>query len=131
MATRDQCVSLHPHFAVPGNNLDAFKLLCEKFVAQTSTEPKCLCYGFSFNGGEVHCREGYEDADGLLAHLDNVKLLLDEALTLAQVIRLEVHGTEDELAKLREPLAAFNPAFFVLKYGIRRESPTTAATVRA
>jgi len=55
------------------------------------------------------------------AHLDNVKSLLDEALTLAKVIRLEVHGNEDELAKLREPLAAFNPAFFVLKYGIRRE----------
>ena len=131
MPTNDRCVSLHPYFAVPENNLDAFKLLCEKFVAQTSTEPRCLYYGFSFNGGEVHCREGYEDADGLLAHLNNVKSLLDEALTLAQVIRLEVHGPEDELAKLREPLAAFNPAFFVLKYGIRRESPATAANVRA
>jgi quinol monooxygenase YgiN len=129
MPTIDRCVSLHPYFAVPENNLDAFKLLCEKFVAQTSTEPRCLYYGFSFNGGEVHCREGYEDADGLLAHLDNVKSLLDEALTLAQVIRLEVHGPEDELAKLREPLAAFNPAFFVLKYGIRRESPATVANV--
>ena len=129
--TRDGCVSLHPYFAVPENNLHAFKVLCEKFVAQTSTEPKCLYYGFSFNGGEVHCREGYEDADGLLAHLANVKPLLDEALTLAQVIRLEVHGTEDELAKLREPLAGLNPAFFVLRYGIRRESPATGANVGA
>jgi len=128
MPTKDECVSLHPYFAVPENNLDAFKQLCEKFVAQTSTEPKCLYYGFSFNGGEVHCREGYEDADGLLAHLDNVKSLLDEALTLAKVIRLEVHGTEDELAKLRKPLAALDPAFFVLKYGIRRESATTVVT---
>jgi len=38
---------------------------------------------------------------------------------------MEVHGTEDELAKLREPLAVLDPAFFVLKYGIRRESATT------
>jgi quinol monooxygenase YgiN len=127
MPTKDVCVSLHPYFAVPEHNLDAFNQLCEKFVAQSSSEPKCLYYGFSFNGGEVHCREGYEDAGGLLAHLDNVKSLLDEALTLAKVTRLEVHGPANELAKLREPLAALNPAFFVLKYGIRRESPATVA----
>jgi quinol monooxygenase YgiN len=120
MPTIDECVSLHPYFAVPQNNLDEFNQLCEKFVEKSSTEPKCLYYGFSFNGGEVHCREGYEDAEGLLAHVDNVKSLLDQALTLAKVTRVEVHGPEDQLEKLREPLAAFNPAFFVLKYGIRR-----------
>lgn len=34
--------------------------------------------------------------------------------------RLEVHGPEQELAKLREPLAELNPVFFVLEYGFRR-----------
>jgi hypothetical protein len=122
MLTTDRCVSLHPYFTVPEANVDAFTQLCEKFVAQTGAESKCLYYGFSFNGCEVHCREGYEDAEGLLTHLDNVKTLLDQALTLAQVSRLEAHGPEEELAKLREPLAAFNPTYFVLKYGVRRES---------
>lgn len=41
------------------------------------------------------------DAEGLLTHL-------------------EVHGPDEELAKLRAPLAELNPQFFVLEYGFRR-----------
>ena len=85
-----------------------------------SEETKCLYYGFSFNGDEVHCREGYEDADGLLAHLENVGTLIGEALEISDIIRMEVHGPEQELAKLREPLAELNPKFFALEYGFRR-----------
>jgi hypothetical protein len=73
--------------------------MCEQFVEITSTEPKCLFYGFSFDGDTVHCREGYQDAEGALAHLENV---------------------EEELAKLREPLAEMTPQFFTLEYGFRR-----------
>jgi|SRR5215831_4411731 hypothetical protein len=120
MPTQDRCVSLHPYFAVPEQNLAAFKQLCEQFVSTTAGETKCLYYGFSFNGTEVHCREGYEDAEGLLKHIENVQTLLQQALGLASVSRLEVHGPLDELAKLRGPLAALNPAFFTLEYGIRR-----------
>jgi len=63
--------------------------------------------------------EGYGDP-GLLAHLDNVGDLLQEALKIADLTRLEVHGPEPELAKLREPLAALKPQFFTLEYGFRR-----------
>ena len=77
-------------------------------------------YGFSFNGDQVHCREGYEGAEGLLAHLVNIGSLLQEALKIAEVVRLEVHGREEELAKLREPLSDFRPTYFTLEYGIRR-----------
>ena len=52
--------------------LDEFKALCDQFVAKTKMETKCLNYGFSFCEDIVHCREGYEDAEGLLAHLENV-----------------------------------------------------------
>jgi hypothetical protein len=35
--------------------------------------------------------------------------------------RLEIHGPEEELAMLREPLKALNPQFFVLREdGFRR-----------
>ena len=64
--------------------------------------------------------EGYVDAEGALAHLDNVGTLLGEALKIADITRLEVHGPEQELAKLREPLANFKPRFFTLEYGFRR-----------
>jgi len=56
-------------FKVSKQNLPAFEKLCAQFVAKTQSELKCLFYGFSFCGDLVHCREGYSDADGLLAQL--------------------------------------------------------------
>jgi quinol monooxygenase YgiN len=120
MATQDKCCTIVPYFKVPSGNLGAFKALCEQFVAKTSDEAKCLYYGFSFFEDLAHCREGYKDAEGLLAHLDNVGQLLQEALKIAEIARLEVHGPAEELAKLREPLAALKPQFFTLEYGFRR-----------
>jgi hypothetical protein len=83
------------------------------FVEKTKTEEKNLFYGFTINGDEIFCREGYTDADGILAHLDNVGALLAEALKIADLIRLELHGPAKELDKLREPLAHLNPAWFI------------------
>jgi quinol monooxygenase YgiN len=120
MATQDTCCTIVPYFKVAAGKLPAFQRICEQFVAKTSQEPKCLYYGFSFNGDAVHCREGYQDADGLLAHLKNVGPLLEESLKIAEVTQLEVHGPKGELEKLREPLAKLKPQFFVLEYGFRR-----------
>ncbi len=120
MATQDKCCSIVPYFKVHPANLDAFKQLCERFVAKSAGEPKCLYYGFSFAGDEAHCREGYADAEAALAHLENVGALLEEALTLADLVRLEIHGPEAELAKLRAPLATLKPQFFILECGFRR-----------
>jgi hypothetical protein len=91
------------------------------FVARTQSEPACVHYAFSFNGDVAHCREGYDNAAGVLAHLDNVGALLGEALKISEIIRLEVHGPAAEIDKLREPMANLKPEFFVLEPGgIRR-----------
>ena len=120
MSVSDKCCSLAPYFKVSSSKLEAFKKLCDQFAAKTNKETKCFYYGFSFDGDQAHCREGYEDAEGLLAHLENVGPLLEEALKIAKITRLEVHGPENELAKLREPLAKLKPQFFTLEYGFRR-----------
>jgi hypothetical protein len=120
MTTQDSCCTIAPYFKIPTRSIDAFKGLCEEFVKKTDNEKNCLYYGFSFDGDQAHCREGYKDAEGLLAHLDNVGTLLGEALKIAELTRLEVHGPENELAKLRGPLADLKPQFFVLEYGFRR-----------
>ena len=120
MATQDKCCSIVPYFKVVSGKLEAFKALSEKFVEKTNDEPNCLYYGFSFDGDQAHCREGYEDAEGVLTHLENVGSLLEEALKIADLTRLEIHGPEDELARLRKPLADLKPQFFVLEYGFRR-----------
>jgi hypothetical protein len=68
----------------------------------------------------AHCREGYEDAEGTLAHLENIGPLLEEILKISELTRLEIHGPEEELAKLRGPMADLKPQAFVLEYGFRR-----------
>ena len=120
MPTEDKCCSIVPYFDVPNENLDAFKGICERMVSQSKTEPKCLYYGFSFHENEAHCREAYADAEGVLAHLSNVEALLGELLKAGEMKRMEIHGPEEDLAKLRAPLSKLNPVFFVLEYGFRR-----------
>ena len=120
MATQDTCCTIVPYFKVKGGELEAFKALCEQCVEKTTQEPKCLYYGFSFDGDVAHCREGYEDAEGALAHLENVNLLLQELLKISDLTRFEIHGPEEQLAKMRGPVAELKPQFFTLEYGFRR-----------
>ena len=119
MATNDTCCTILPYFQIHEGKETAFRELCERFVERTKAESDCLYYGFSFDGNKAHCREGYHNADGLLAHLANVGPLIEEALTISDIIRLEVHGTENELQKLYGPLADFSPEFWTLEFGIR------------
>lgn len=120
MATRDKCCSIAPYLKVHNGKLEQFRSLCEQCVEKTNKESGCLYYGFSFDGDQVHCREGYRDAESVLAHVENIRPLLVEILKIADFTRLEVHGPATELAKLQAPLAEFKPQFFKLEYGFRR-----------
>jgi len=81
---------------------------------KTRNETGNLFYEFTINVDEVFCREGYVNAEALLAHLENVGATLTQALTMADLVRIEVHGPAAELAKLKEPLAHLKPAWFEL-----------------
>jgi quinol monooxygenase YgiN len=120
MKSPDTCCTLVPYFKVADGQLAAFKAIGEQFVAKTRNEAGCVHYAFSFAGQEAHCREGYDDAAALLAHLDNVGALLQQALKIAEITRLEVHAPASEIAKLREPMAGLKPKFFELEGGFRR-----------
>jgi quinol monooxygenase YgiN len=117
---KSQFVSLHPYFKAHPGKLDAVKTMLPRFVEKTATEKENLFYGFTVNGDEILCREAYTDAEGLLAHLDNVGTLLAELLTIAELTRVEVHGRADELQKLKAPLAHLNPAWFTLEASLAR-----------
>lgn len=114
MSKLSNFVTLHPYFKVHPGKLEEFKAGLPGFVEKTKSETKNLFYEFSINGDEVFCREGYADAEGLLAHLDNVGAPLARAMQIADLVRLEVHGPEPELAKLRTPLADLKPKWFVV-----------------
>jgi quinol monooxygenase YgiN len=113
-------VSIHPYFKVhPGKLADARALL-PKFVEKTTSEPNCLFYQFTINGDVVFCREAYANAEGALAHLHNVGKILAEMLKVSDLIRLELHGPEQELAKLQGPLADLKPEWFVYETGLQK-----------
>ncbi len=107
-------VTLHPYFKVPPDKLPFLKSILPEFAAKTRDETGSLFYEFSINGDEVFCREGYINAEALLAHLENVGEMLEATLKLAQLVRLEVHGPAEQLAKLKAPLAKLNPTWFTL-----------------
>jgi quinol monooxygenase YgiN len=111
-------VSIHPYFKVQAGKLEEFKSLLPEFVAKTSTEKGCLYYHFTIDGDVVFCREAYTNGDAALAHLDNVGKLLEQALGISSLLRLELHGGEAELAKLREPLKGLTPQWFVYQDGV-------------
>jgi hypothetical protein len=120
METQDTWCTLGAYFKPKSGKLEAFEQLAKRFVEKTRNESGIRFYGWSFDGKEVHCRQGYLGAEGLLEHAENVASLFQEALTIADCTRLAIHGPEDELAKLRVPLASFKPQFFALKYSFRR-----------
>ena len=121
METEDRCVTIEPYFSMKEGEWDSVRGYLEKFVERTRSEPGCLYYGFTRCGNRLHCREGYADGDGALAHLGNIGPLLQELLGSgkAELTDLQVHGPEEELAKLREPLAELNPSYWVLECGFR------------
>ena len=115
----DQSVSIHPYFVIrPGCGVK-FRGVCEKFIAKTSTENGCLNYGFSFSGETAFCREAYVDAQAALEHLENVAVEIQEALQYAELQRLEIHGSAEQLGVLQEKVAPLNPVLFTLETGFR------------
>jgi len=121
MDQSDTVVSIHPYLKIRDENLSAFKSLANDLIETTRGEIGCLYYGFSYTEGEAYCREGYKDAESLVAHLDNVGDLLERVKTIAEFFRIEVHGPKEEIAKLREclPMQAINPKYYVYEAGFR------------
>jgi quinol monooxygenase YgiN len=120
MALTDTCCTLVPYFKIHEGKLEAFRSLGEQLVERTQGESKCMFYGFSFNAMQAHCREGYVDAEGAVAHLENVSALLDQLFEIADLTRLEVHAPAAEIEKLRQPLDGMNPEYYTMEIGFRR-----------
>ena len=115
-------VSIHPYFNVHEGKLDAAKALLPKLIEVTSKEENCLWYDFSISDHVIHCREAYIGAEGLLTHIGNVDPLIQAMLEISELVRVEIHGPAEELAKLKEPLAALNPEYFDFLCGIGKPS---------
>ena len=113
-------VSIHPYFKVHAGKLDTAKAVLRVLVGRTATEKECLYYEFTINGDVIFCREAYAGAGAALLHVENVRDGLAELLKIADLARIEVHGPAEELEKLKVPMAALNPVWFVYECGLER-----------
>lgn len=113
-------VSVHPYFRVKPGKMDAFKAALPAFIQKTASEKGNLYYDFTVNGDMVYCREAYDGAEGFLAHLEGVGPLLVELLKIAEVARLEIHGSAEELEKLKPHMKDLKPEWFTYLTGVVR-----------
>ena len=113
-------VSLHPYFKAHEGQAEAVMAMLPKFVELSADEEKSLFYGFTVNGDEIFCREGYADAEAVLTHPGNVGEQLGRLLEISDLTRLEVHGPASEIDQLREPLAPHNPTFWVSECAVEK-----------
>jgi quinol monooxygenase YgiN len=120
MASPTNVVTIHPYFKVDPGQMVAFKALLRAFCAKTAEEPLCLWYDFTISGDVIFCREAYIGAEGALNHIKNVGSLLDEAMKISQLLRLELHGPAAELDQMRPHLEGLNPLWFALECGMKK-----------
>lgn len=112
----DTSCLLVPHFKVPEGKMEEFTATFAAFYSSIKPQAEAmLYYGFAVDeeNDVVLCREAYQNADGLLAHLDNVGAALQKGLEIASLESLEIHGPAGELEKLRERLTPLGCKFFV------------------
>jgi quinol monooxygenase YgiN len=118
---QDTELTLTAFFTAKPGNLNTLEQLADRFVEKTRNESGMLAYGWSFRADEAHCRQRYQNAEGFLEHVGNVLPLFQEALTISDCTRLAIHGPQEELAKLREPLKEIDLLqYFNLRDGFRR-----------
>jgi quinol monooxygenase YgiN len=111
----DNHVTIVPYFKVPEARMDEFKSGFNTFYEGTKAgTEECLYYGFAVCGNNVFCREGYKSAEGVLAHLSDVKAPLDTALSIVGEggLELAVMGPAAELEKLKGPLGPLGTKFW-------------------
>merc|ERR1712224_378661 len=111
----DTHVTIVPYFTVPDGKMDEFKAGFPDFYKGTKAGTKdCLYYGFCVSGNQVFCREGYKNAEGVLAHLGDVKAPLDKAVAMVGEggLKLAVMGPAAELEKLKGPMGPLGTVFW-------------------
>ena len=107
-------VGVHP------GKLSAFRALLPRLIESASAEAGCLDYDFTRNGDFLHCREAYLGAEAAPTHIQSVGALIQEALTLPDLQRLEAHGSASELERMQEPLKGMPIEWFVLETALKK-----------
>jgi len=111
--------TIHPYFTIIDEA--AAKPIMDEFVEKTKAEKGCVYYGWTKEGNQLFCREGYVDGDAVLAHLDNVGELIGKILDgPAKLDRIEFHGPAAELEKLKATADSLGATCYPCDSGFQR-----------
>ena len=73
MHKTDACRTLVPYFQINDGQVGSLQGSWGRSSWPVrAPRTRCVHYAFSYNGSQAHCREGYDNAEAVLAHLDNV-----------------------------------------------------------
>jgi len=99
----DKCVSIHPYFTIKPESWEAFKGCFGKYYERVKNEPGChhYCFAVDEENKMVFNREQYVDADALMHHIENTAPVNEITGPMIESVKLEIHGPESELAKLK------------------------------
>lgn len=113
-------VSVNPYLEVQEGRDDDLRALFAPLIEVVKGEAGCLHYETAFNGNVFSVRESYVDAAALLIHNGNAGETIGKALEFCKLLHFEVVGLASQLEKLREPMAPFNPTFYIVEQGFRK-----------
>merc|ERR1712187_864796 len=122
----DSVVTLAPYFKI--KNDERIKGIWQEDHNRFAHKEDYGHYAFCFTeDNRAHCREAYPNAEKVLQHLADVDAPLKAVLNgPAELERLEVHGPEAEVDKLRDALSPLGCLFYVAEWGFRPAKPAMA-----
>ncbi|MDC7232518.1 MAG: hypothetical protein PQJ58_04765 [Spirochaetales bacterium] len=109
-------VTLLPYWKAKEGKLAEVKALCPSLVDLISNEKNCTYVSFAFKEDTMLVREGYEGAAGVLEHLDIAGPHFGPLFDAADLQKLEVIASAEDIKALQEPLKDLNPTFYSVEF---------------
>merc|ERR1719277_1649495 len=97
--------------------MDDFKQVVTEFHKEVDPVGENMLYwGFAteYSYNQAIVRESYQNAEGVLHHMKDTRVALNDALEIAYLGKLEVIGPATELTKLNQTLAPLGARFYAV-----------------
>lgn len=114
MSRISQFVTVHAYFRIAPSHRETVGRLIGELELRATENLEVLFHEASFCSDDLALRFAFPSAEPLLDHLAGTSEWFERLLTGTELLRIEVHGPEQELALLRGPLGVFMPEWYVL-----------------
>jgi quinol monooxygenase YgiN len=92
---------------------DAARPIMQQIIDRSNQEPGCTYFGWEKSGNKLNSRENFTDGNAMRAHIENVKPLLEQLKSGPALLdKLELHGPDKEMEKIKDVAASLNPEYF-------------------